>query len=133
MVSLAAGLKDCGYPVTASCTALGWHRATFDRRRKDWQGSGSPALKLLGSRDPVGDAQILASLKAIEQSQPFWGYRRVRVWLKYRDGLPVGCKRFYRLLKENDLLVPRKDTGPDANRCAVSPEPNGLASSGAST
>jgi transposase InsO family protein len=56
----------------------------------------------------VGDAQIFASIKAIKLSHPFWGYRRVRAWLKYREGLPVGYKRIYRLMKENDLLVPQK-------------------------
>lgn len=107
MVSLVAGLKDCGYPVTAICTALGWHRATFYRRLQAVEGSGSPALKLLGSRDPVGDANILASIKEIKQGHPFWGYRRVRAWLKYREGLPVGSKRIYRLMKAHDLLVPQ--------------------------
>ena len=32
----------------------------------------------------------------------------VRAWLKYREGLPVGHKRVYRLMKENELLVPQK-------------------------
>ena len=73
MASLATWLKDCGYPVTAICTALGWHRATFYRRLQARQGSGSPALKLLGSRDPVGDVKILASIKEIKQGHPFWG------------------------------------------------------------
>ena len=50
---------------------------------------------------------MLASIKEIKQSHPFWGYRRVRAWLKYRQDLPVGCKRIYRLMKENDLLVPQ--------------------------
>jgi putative transposase len=54
----------------------------------------------------VGDAQLLTNIKAIKQCHPFWGYRRVRAWLKYREGLPVGHKRVYRLMKENDLLVP---------------------------
>jgi putative transposase len=108
MVSLAAELKDCGYPVTAICTALGWHRGTFYRRLQAGQGSGSLVLTLLGSRDPVGDAQLLASIKEIKPRHPFWGYRRVRAWLKYREGLPVGYKRIYRLMKENDLLVLQK-------------------------
>jgi transposase len=98
VVSLAGWLKDSGYSVTAICTALGWHRATFYRRLQAGQGAGSPALKLLGSRDPVGDAKILASIKEIKQGHPFWGYRRVRAWLKYRQGLPVGYKRIYRLM-----------------------------------
>jgi putative transposase len=105
---LACWLKDCGYPVTAICTALGWHRATFYRRLRAGQGSGFPDRKFLGSRDPVGDAQILASIKEIKQRHPFWGYRRVRAWLKYREDLPVGYKRVYRLMKANELLVPQK-------------------------
>ncbi len=105
---MARWLKDCGYPVTAICIALGWHRATFYRRFQADQGSGFPDLKFLGSRDPVGDAQILASIKEIKQRHPFWGYRRVRAWLKYREDLPVGYKRVYRLMKENELLVPQK-------------------------
>jgi hypothetical protein len=55
----------------------------------------------------VDDAKILASIKEITQSHPFWGYRRVRAWLKYREGLPVGYKRVYRLMKEHELLVPQ--------------------------
>lgn len=55
----------------------------------------------------MGDAKILASIKEIKQGHPFWGYRRVRAWLKYREGLPVGYKRIYRLMKEHDLLVPQ--------------------------
>jgi hypothetical protein len=59
----------------------------------------------------VGEAQILARIKEIKQSHPFWGYRRVRAWLKYRAGLPVGYKRIYRLMKENELLVPNQIPG----------------------
>jgi putative transposase len=55
----------------------------------------------------VGDVRILASIKEIKQGHPFWGYRRVRAWLKYREGLPVGYKRIYRLMKEHELLVPQ--------------------------
>jgi putative transposase len=55
----------------------------------------------------VGDAKILASIKEIKPGHRFWGYRRVRAWLKYREGLPVGYKRIYRLMKEPELLVPQ--------------------------
>ena len=37
----------------------------------------------------MGDAQLSASIKEVKQSHPFWGYRRVRAWLKYREGLPA--------------------------------------------
>ena len=71
----------------------------FYRRLQTGQGSGFPDLKFLGSRDPAGDAQILAGIREIKQRQPFWGYRRVRAWLKYREDLPAGSKRVYRLMK----------------------------------
>jgi transposase-like protein len=35
-------------------------------------------------------------------------YRWRRAWLKYREDLPVGYNRIYRLMKENQLLVPQK-------------------------
>jgi putative transposase len=86
---------------------VGVSRSSFYRWRRQ-AGSGFPDLKFLGSRDPAGDAQILASIKEIKLRHPFWGYRRVRAWLKYREGLPVGYKRIYRLMKANELLVPQK-------------------------
>jgi hypothetical protein len=107
-VSLTCWPKDSGDSVTAICTALGWHRATFYRRLQAGQESGSPALTLLGSRDPVGDGQILASIKEIKQGHPFWGYRRARAQPKYREGRPVGIKRVYRLMKEDGPLVPQQ-------------------------
>jgi len=78
------------------------------RWRRAGRGPGLPDPKYLGSRDPAGDVQILARIKEIKLRHPFWGYRRVRAWIKYREGLPVGHKRIYRLMKENELLVPQK-------------------------
>ena len=132
-ISLACWLKDCAYPVTAICTTLGWHRATFYRRLQADQGSGFPDRKFLGSRDPVGDAQILASIKEIKQRHPFWGYRRVRAWLKYRKDLPVGYKRVYRLMKENELLVPQNRYRAKRQLAGRKPRANGPISSEAPT
>ncbi|MBU0661723.1 DDE-type integrase/transposase/recombinase, partial [Patescibacteria group bacterium] len=35
-------------------------------------------------------------------------YRRITAWLKYREGVRANCKRVYRIMKENNLLVPQK-------------------------
>jgi hypothetical protein len=51
---------------------------------------------------------MLARIQEIKPRHPFWGYRRVRAWLKCRQALPVGCKRVYRLRKANEILVPPK-------------------------
>jgi transposase-like protein len=40
LISLACGLKDSGYSVTAIGTALGWHRGTFYQRLQTGQGAG---------------------------------------------------------------------------------------------
>lgn len=51
------------------------------------------------------DTQILPQIQSIKSDHPFWGYRRVWAYLKYRQGLPVNKKRILRIIRENDLLV----------------------------
>lgn len=53
------------------------------------------------------DEVLLKCIKEIKSNHPFWGYRRVWAYLKYREGVHVNKKAVYRLLKENDLLVKR--------------------------
>ena len=104
--AVASELWQAGYQIRAICETVGVSRSSFYRWRQ--AGSGFPDRKYLGSRDPAGDGQILASIQGIKMRHPFWGYRRVRAWLKYREDSPVGHKRVYRLMKENGLLVPQK-------------------------
>jgi len=51
---------------------------------------------------------LVQRIKAIKGEHPFWGYRCVRAWLRYREGIKVNQKRIYKLMKENGLLVERK-------------------------
>lgn len=53
------------------------------------------------------NAPVLERIKALKAQHPFWGYRRIWAYLKYREGLDVNKKRIYRLMKENNLLVSR--------------------------
>jgi putative transposase len=48
---------------------------------------------------------ILARIQLLKSEHPFWGYRRVWAYLRYREGLDINKKRIYRLMKENNLLV----------------------------
>jgi putative transposase len=48
---------------------------------------------------------VLEKLKELRLAHPFWGYRRMTAWLKYREGLGVNRKRIHRLMRENGLLV----------------------------
>ena len=49
--------------------------------------------------------ELLAQIQQLKAEHPFWGYRRIWAYLKYRQGLTVNRKRIYRLMKENNLLV----------------------------
>ncbi|MBP9014939.1 MAG: transposase [Candidatus Atribacteria bacterium] len=35
---------------------------------------------------------------------PFWGYRRLTAWLKYREKLIINKKRVRRIMKEENLM-----------------------------
>lgn len=48
---------------------------------------------------------LLHQILAIKNEHPFWGFRRVWSYLKYREGVAVNKKRIYRLMKTHDLLV----------------------------
>lgn len=48
---------------------------------------------------------LLEEIERLKAEHPFWGYRRIWAYLKYRLGLPVNRKRIYRLMKEHQLLV----------------------------
>lgn len=49
--------------------------------------------------------ELLSQIQTLKCEHPFWGYRRIWAYLKYRQGIPVNKKRIYRLMKENNLLV----------------------------
>jgi Integrase core domain. len=49
--------------------------------------------------------RILRRIREIKADFPWWGYRRVWAYLKYREGLEINKKRVYSLMKENKLLV----------------------------
>jgi transposase InsO family protein len=49
--------------------------------------------------------EILVQIQNLKLEHPFWGYRRIWAYLKYRLGIMVNKKRVYRLMRENNLLV----------------------------
>jgi hypothetical protein len=50
---------------------------------------------------------VLEQIQSLKAQHPFWGYRRIWAYLRYREGLDINKKRIYRLMKENNLLVGR--------------------------
>jgi transposase InsO family protein len=53
------------------------------------------------------DQPILEQIQLLKAQHPFWGYRRIWAYLRYREGLDINKKRIYRLMEENNLLVCR--------------------------
>lgn len=51
------------------------------------------------------NAKIVALIQTIKSDHPFWGYRRVWAYLRYKNSLGVNLKRIYRLMKINHLFV----------------------------
>lgn len=51
------------------------------------------------------DQIILAQIETIKSEHPFWGYRRVWAYLKYRQRQKINKKRIYRIMREHNLLV----------------------------
>jgi transposase InsO family protein len=51
------------------------------------------------------DAGLAERIKELKESHPFWGYRRVRAWLRYRDKIRINEKRVRRVMKENGLMA----------------------------
>jgi transposase InsO family protein len=53
------------------------------------------------------DQEWLSRIRLITEAHPFWGYRRVWAWLRYREGRCLNKKRVYRLMREASLTVKR--------------------------
>jgi len=51
---------------------------------------------------------LLEEIKKLKGEHPFWGYRKVWAYLKYREGLNINKKRIYRLMKKEKLLVTKE-------------------------
>jgi transposase InsO family protein len=60
------------------------------------------------SRREKENEEYLGIIKEIKLNHPFFGYRRVRAYMKYKHKIDIGRKRVYRMMKLNDLLVEPK-------------------------
>ena len=47
----------------------------------------------------------LERIRRIKEDHPFWGYRRVWAWLRYRERVLVNKKRVLRLMQEHSLTL----------------------------
>ena len=96
MKKAVGSLVALGYQVKLICSALGVSRSAYYRTGA----SGKSKL----AKDP----QLLDRIIQLCSAHPFWGYRRITAWLKYRENLRVNHKRVYGLMRKHHLSVPRK-------------------------
>jgi len=90
-------LKQSGYTVSDACQALGFSRSSY-YQSKDPQPTIKDNLKLK-------DIILIDKIKFLKLEHPFWGYRRIRAWLVFREKIIVNEKRVRRIMKEHGLMV----------------------------
>jgi len=105
-----------GYPVREVCQVFDIGRASWYRRRdhlKRETASIEAPQSTISSGDDLRDGGLLAEIRSLVALHPFWGYRRVHAYLKYRKGHKVNRKRIYRLMKKAGLLEKEKCFKPE--------------------
>lgn len=58
-------------------------------------------------RESEANIKLLEQITELKAEHPFWGYRRIWAYLRFRLGHKINHKRIYRLMKKNNLLVPK--------------------------
>lgn len=96
---LVEALRETRCSVVEACGLIGLNRSRYYAARRKRSGGG-------GASDP-SDQVLLARIRPIFEAHPFWSYRRVWAWLRYREGLRINKKRVYRLMRETRLTVKR--------------------------
>lgn len=96
---LVEALRETRCSVAEACGLIGLSRSGYYAARRE-------SRALVPAPDPSDEA-LLARIRPISEAHPFWGYRRVWAWLRYREGLRVNKKRVYRLMREAGLTVKR--------------------------
>lgn len=91
-------LKMQGHTVKNICQVLEINRSSYYREK-------IPQEKLSGDQKMKKYELVIGIIKQIKSEHPYWGYRRVRAYLRYRMGIRISYKLTYRLMKENGLLV----------------------------
>ena len=72
--------------------------------------------------DSSANQALLERIRQLKAKHPYWGYRRIWAYLNYHEKFPVNQKRIHRIMRQNNLLVP-KNRKLKAPRRAVTHKP----------
>ena len=95
---------SCPAPLGEQDIGLGITRSRYYEvlsKKSGQKGEGKQINKTKVGKFDQTNRMLVQRIKAIKGKHPFWGYRRVRAWLRYREGIKVNQKRIYKLMKEN--------------------------------
>lgn len=87
-----------------ACQIVGISRSRYYAVKIPSEPAPSPAQQ----RKETADQVLLERIRVVCGDHPFWGYRRVWAWLRYREHFTVNKKRIYRLMREADLLIKKR-------------------------
>ncbi len=96
-------LKSEGISINNSCKILSINRSNYYRNKKE-----KPDILNTSSRGTKENEDYLEIIKQIRTDHHFWGYRRIRAYIKYRLKANISNNRVYRIMKDNDLMVKTK-------------------------
>jgi putative transposase len=102
------------YPLTMICQV--WRMARSSVYAAAMPAAAAPAPGKRGPKTQVSDADQVAAIRGILRETPFHGegYRKVRARLAHR-GLAVGGKRVLRVMRQHQLLAPRRLGSPNGD------------------
>ena len=103
------------YPLTMICAVLRVPRSTVYLARTAPPGAPVPRAKR-GPKTAVSDSEVVTAIRAVLAATPFHGegYRKIRARLAHR-GFAIGGKRVLRLLRQHQLLAPRRLGPPNGD------------------
>ena len=110
---MALRLIKEGYKVIDISKALGIARSSLYYKNK---GRNKARRK--------SDMNLLEKIREIISQHPYWGYRRIWAYLRFRKALKISQKKIYNLLKEHNLVVSQRPKRAKRKVNRAKPKPN---------
>ncbi len=98
-------MKKENHPIEHTCKILDYPVSSYYRKIKAKCAQGVSPNKLARIEH---ESRLIELIKEIKSLHLFWGYRRIRAFIKNYHRIPISYKKVFRIMKENDLLLKPK-------------------------